>query len=81
MCDNSDLLQLQAEREFERDEWQRRFQEQAERINVLYLENVQLKHALESSNIDLEAKVREKESLLSRIQDDSKKINALKTSR
>ena len=81
MCDNSDLLQLQAEREFERDEWQRRFQEQAERINVLYLENVQLKHALESSNIDLEAKMREKESLLSRIQDDSKKINALKTSR
>jgi hypothetical protein len=81
MCDNSDLLQLQAEREFECDEWQRRFQEQAERINVLYLENVQLKHALESSNIDLEAKMREKVSLLSRIQDDSKKINALKTSR
>ena len=81
MCDNSDILQLQAEIEFERDGFNRHINDLTAQQNFLYSENMKLKLALAESNTSLESKKREYDSLILRIKEDSKKISELKTDR
>ena len=81
MCDNSDILQLQAEIEFERDDFNRHINDLTAQHNFLYTENMKLKLSLAESNASLESKKEEYNSLILRIKEDSKKISALKTDR
>ena len=81
MCDNSDILQLQAEIEFERDDFNRHINDLTAQHNFLYSENMKLKLALAESNPSLEIKKEEYDSLILRIKEDSKKISELKTDR
>jgi hypothetical protein len=81
MCESSEILQLQAEREFERDDFNRHINDLTAQNNFLYSENMKLKLALAESNASLENKKREYDSLILRIKEDSKKISELKTDR
>jgi hypothetical protein len=81
MCDNSDILQLQAEIEFERDNFNCHINDLTTQHNFLYTENMKLKLSLAESNASLESKKEEYNSLILRIKEDSKKISALKTDR
>ena len=51
MCESSEILQLQAEREFERDDFNRHINDLNAQNNCLYSENMKLKLALAESNV------------------------------
>ena len=53
MCDNSDILQLQAEIEFEHDDFKRQISDLTAQNNFLYSQNMKLKFALAESNTSL----------------------------
>ena len=81
MCDNCDILQLQAEIEFEYDDFKRQISALTAQNNFLYSQNMKLKFALAESNTSLESKKKEHDSLILRIKENSKKISEFKTDR
>ena len=81
MYESRNVLQLQAEVEFERDDWKRRFEAEKLDADLLRSENAELKSVIASLKSQLQSKTSDYAALLSRTKDDSKRIKSLKTSR
>ena len=81
MCEDSEILKLKAEMEFERGNFNCHINDMTAQNKFMYSDNMKLKLALAESNPSLEIKKEEYDSLILRIKEDSKKISELKTDR
>ena len=81
MCEDSEILKLQAEMEFERGNFNRHINDMTAQNKSMYSDNMKLKLALAESNASWETKKRVYDSLILWIKEDSKKISEPKTDR
>ena len=75
MCEDSEILKLQAEMEFEHGNFSRHNNGMTAQNKFMYSDNMKLKLALAESNASWETKKREYDSLIFQIKEDSKKIS------